>query len=365
MSSLGRALLGLGLAGLLYRAGGRCALILTQRPRRPTRLFAALALVVGWSFIGTGLFAWWRRPENRFGRADGRDRLRVVPPGADRLRTRPGSSCVGAALRQRLRSSCSSTCSSRSRRAARRPARERRSWPRRGSSGLALQIRRCSFLETPDERRLRRTAPTTRCWSATTRRRSQVLFAVQALLGDRGAGRRWSVVLVAALARGDAGPQRTALGPCCGRAGSAMVAVRRCSSPSGPRPARRTRCAERSTSPRCWPCSRRCPFAFLVGLLRTRFSRAGAVSELVDAPRRDAGRRGRGLRDALADGARAIPTLELAYWLPEREPLRRRRRAAGRAAASAVRAGWRRGRARGRADRARSSTTPRSPRSPS
>ena len=23
--------------------------------------------LIGWSFIGTGLFAWWRRPENRFG----------------------------------------------------------------------------------------------------------------------------------------------------------------------------------------------------------------------------------------------------------------------------------------------------------
>ena len=26
-----------------------------------------MALLVGWSFIGTGLFAWWRRPENRTG----------------------------------------------------------------------------------------------------------------------------------------------------------------------------------------------------------------------------------------------------------------------------------------------------------
>ena len=28
---------------------------------------AALRLLVGWSFIGTGLYAWWRRPENRTG----------------------------------------------------------------------------------------------------------------------------------------------------------------------------------------------------------------------------------------------------------------------------------------------------------
>jgi len=28
---------------------------------------ATLALFIGWSFIGAGLFAWWRRPDNRFG----------------------------------------------------------------------------------------------------------------------------------------------------------------------------------------------------------------------------------------------------------------------------------------------------------
>src|SRR5687767_8357746 len=28
---------------------------------------AALGLFLGWSFIGAGLYAWWRRPDNRFG----------------------------------------------------------------------------------------------------------------------------------------------------------------------------------------------------------------------------------------------------------------------------------------------------------
>jgi hypothetical protein len=31
------------------------------------RVTAALGLLVGWSFIGTGLFAWWRRPGNHTG----------------------------------------------------------------------------------------------------------------------------------------------------------------------------------------------------------------------------------------------------------------------------------------------------------
>jgi signal transduction histidine kinase len=56
------------------------------------------------------------------------------------------------------------------------------------------------------------------------------------------------------------------------------------------------------------------PFGFLVGLLRSRFSRATAVSELVASlsDRRD---RRQGLRDALAD-ALGDPGLTLAYWLP-------------------------------------------------
>ena len=57
------------------------------------------------------------------------------------------------------------------------------------------------------------------------------------------------------------------------------------------------------------------PFAFLAGLLRSRVAAAGAVNELV--ARLGAGRGHEGLRDALAD-ALGDPTLRLAYWLPER-----------------------------------------------
>ena len=56
------------------------------------------------------------------------------------------------------------------------------------------------------------------------------------------------------------------------------------------------------------------PFGFLVGLLRSRFSRATAVSELVASLSEHEDRR-RGLRDALA-GALGDPGLTLAYWLP-------------------------------------------------
>ena len=58
------------------------------------------------------------------------------------------------------------------------------------------------------------------------------------------------------------------------------------------------------------------PFAFLVGLLRSRLSRAAAVSDLV-ARLGEAGQR-QGLRDALAE-ALGDPSLSLAYWVPEQE----------------------------------------------
>jgi signal transduction histidine kinase len=56
---LGGAGLGCGLAYL--------ALILDSDHVDARRLTAALGLLVGWSFIGTGLLAWWRRPGNRTG----------------------------------------------------------------------------------------------------------------------------------------------------------------------------------------------------------------------------------------------------------------------------------------------------------
>jgi len=58
------------------------------------------------------------------------------------------------------------------------------------------------------------------------------------------------------------------------------------------------------------------PFAFLVGLLRSRFSEADAISELL-AQLGEGGGRG-ALRNALADALRD-PTLELAYWVPDQD----------------------------------------------
>lgn len=63
---LRRALLALGAAGLAL--GGVLALALASSDRIDLRgLESVLALVIGWGFIGAGLYAWLRRPQNTFG----------------------------------------------------------------------------------------------------------------------------------------------------------------------------------------------------------------------------------------------------------------------------------------------------------
>jgi signal transduction histidine kinase len=63
---LRRALLALAAAGF----GFGLALAFALASSRHTQLRAVeatLALVIGWGFIGAGLYAWWRRPQNNFG----------------------------------------------------------------------------------------------------------------------------------------------------------------------------------------------------------------------------------------------------------------------------------------------------------
>jgi signal transduction histidine kinase len=66
MRSLRRALV--GLAVLAFLAGiGAAILILTSDHVSPRGLGVGLVLVAGWSFAGTGLYAWDRRPANNIG----------------------------------------------------------------------------------------------------------------------------------------------------------------------------------------------------------------------------------------------------------------------------------------------------------
>jgi signal transduction histidine kinase len=66
MTSLARALWALAGAGFVLGLAS-LALILTNEELDRAGLWGAGGLAVGWSFIGVGLFAWQRRPDNRVG----------------------------------------------------------------------------------------------------------------------------------------------------------------------------------------------------------------------------------------------------------------------------------------------------------
>jgi signal transduction histidine kinase len=66
VTSLRRALVAIALAGLVSGVAS-VALIADSDHNPEPGPTIAIGLLLGWSFIGTGLFAWWRRPASRFG----------------------------------------------------------------------------------------------------------------------------------------------------------------------------------------------------------------------------------------------------------------------------------------------------------
>jgi hypothetical protein len=66
MRGLRRALLALAVLG--FAAGAvPLALVLADEGGHQRELIAVTGPLIGWAFIGTGIYAWLRRPENRFG----------------------------------------------------------------------------------------------------------------------------------------------------------------------------------------------------------------------------------------------------------------------------------------------------------
>src|SRR6476619_5913266 len=66
MVGLRRALIALFVVGVIFAALD-VSLVLTSTPGPHKAVTAILGPLIGLSFIGTGVFAWWRRPLNRFG----------------------------------------------------------------------------------------------------------------------------------------------------------------------------------------------------------------------------------------------------------------------------------------------------------
>jgi signal transduction histidine kinase len=66
MRSLGRALIALAVLGFVLGLAS-IAIILSGHHMANRGVWAVFGGVLGWSFVGTGLYAWWRRPDNRSG----------------------------------------------------------------------------------------------------------------------------------------------------------------------------------------------------------------------------------------------------------------------------------------------------------
>jgi signal transduction histidine kinase len=66
MSGLRRALIALAVASLALGLAA-LALVTTSDREADPAAWIVLALTMGWGFAGAGIFAWWRRPENRIG----------------------------------------------------------------------------------------------------------------------------------------------------------------------------------------------------------------------------------------------------------------------------------------------------------
>jgi signal transduction histidine kinase len=68
VNSLGRALTGIAVAGVIAGLAAVAVTASSNHLDQTDKLVGSIVgLLVTWSFIGTGLYAWWRRPNNRFG----------------------------------------------------------------------------------------------------------------------------------------------------------------------------------------------------------------------------------------------------------------------------------------------------------
>ncbi len=257
---------------------------------------AGLRLLTGWSFIGTGLFAWWRRPANGTGRL-------MVAAGFAWFATSLSASdndvlfTIGIALDALFP----------------------------GIIGHLLMAFPSGRLHTPTERRLVAATyfivtvlqvPSLLFEEPDTPRNlmivhgdqplSDALDAVQLWCAAVVLGMSWIVIIRRARAGGPA--QRRALVPVLVTGGAAFAAFLL---------AKMFDAAGHKSDGLEWASEAlvvTIPYGFLYGLLRTRLAHGTAVAELVARLGQAPGPAE--LRAALAD-ALGDPTLWLAYWLPD------------------------------------------------
>ena len=297
MTGLRRALIGLAVIGLV--AGlGTLALALTS-DHELGRTYT-IAIAVGWSFIGAGLYAWWRRPEHRLGPL-----MTLVGfvwfLGAFSYANSALLFTVGAllsslwigALIQMLVSYPSGRVA---------PGLERTLVIIGWTASVLVPV--AALFGPPDES----------CHDCPDNlvqvtNSSTVVDVLGGLLSVLIVVVLIGIVVLFLRRWRAAGPaQRRVLEPVLWAGGAVAVlgTIDIIASSVG---------ADGVSNALDWPllfaiCA--VPLGFLAGLMRASLSRAGAVSELVERLGRERG----GVRDALAS-ALGDPTLELAYWLPE------------------------------------------------
>jgi signal transduction histidine kinase len=308
MRSLRRALVALGIAGFVYglAVGG---LILESNHVEGRGAFAGLGLFVGWSFVGVGLFAWWRRPANRFGVLLTSVGFAWITGGLYAANA-PGLFIIGTLLgnvwivllAHALLAYPTGRLETRN---------ERRIMAAAWTSGLLLQIPMVLFMKTPGSMGCDDCPPNPLLVADndTLHQLSLVvqgIIAVAALVG--------LTVVLALRWRAAMPARRKELGNVLwlGLAATVLFSLQLSIQTLG--------VSDSAADALFFPAMVAVvavPYGFLAGVMRTRFSRAEAVNELVERLGATPAGEG-GLRDALAD-ALADPELTLAYWLPDQQ----------------------------------------------
>jgi signal transduction histidine kinase len=305
VTSVRRALLALGAVGFV--AGAVPLILALGSDYTESRgLIAVFGPLIGWAFIGTGLFAWWRRPENRFGPLMTAVGFSWCVGGLSAANS-PGVFIVGFALgvlpyafllhmlmafpSGRLEGHLSQALTA--------------------GAYFLTTVYQVALVLTFDTTQDECGCPRNPLLVADGQTLGNVLIGLQAIAGIAILA---GLVVVLVRRWRAAGPtQRRVLSPVYG--GGMLVALFASGSllsdvmpiPDG---------VELGVDAAGLTALAFIPFGFLIGLMRSRFTRAGAVSELV-ARLSEREERRRGLRDALAD-ALGDPDLTLAYWLPDR-----------------------------------------------